>query len=301
MQENKKFHVDVPSFKSGALGSEVKTSKRGYAHSIDAEIIKLLDNKAINSIFRNLVEILADSTYGTIVAGSVHINSSTYSDINALVDECVKELEIEKPYVIISPSIQGLNAMAFGSDESPYVAISPLMASTMSKEQLKFIIGHECGHIAMGHMIYHTVISIATNFAGAIPVIGPVIQKVGVLPLMAWSRRSEISADRAGLLCCGNLEIAERTLLQLQMPFLDANKIDIQDYVKNYENYISEGTVRKLGEFANAHPIIPKRIQAMQEFTNSTKYYSAIGKPYPTNAISDDELENRVEDIIKVL
>ena len=197
--------------------------------------------------------------------------------------------------------VGALNAITFGSDEEPYIAISPLLLNVMDLEQLKFIIGHECGHIAMGHLLYHSVVSLATAFSTAIPIIGPIVNKVGILPLKAWSRRSEISADRAGLLCCNSCEVAKRTLLQLAIPFMDASKIDIDDYINNSEKYLQKGIIRKLNEFDDAHPIIPKRIHALDKFAKSEKYYKLTNQTIPVGAISDLELERQIEGIIKIL
>lgn len=275
-------------------------ARRDYAHSVDSAITNFLDSPAINSIFKHLVEMMADSTWGAVVASGIQINEHNYADLNKLVNECVETLNIPRPYVIISSALPGLNAMAFGSDEEPYVALSPLMVKTMSPQQLKFVIGHECGHVAMGHMVYHTVISISSVFASALPIVGPIINTVGTLPLMAWSRRSEISADRAGLLCCGDLKVAQRTLIQLEMPFMDASQIDINEYVDNSEKYLKKGVLRKINEFDDAHPIIPKRVKALEVFTDSGKYYRAAQRTANKAVLSDEELEQRTENIIKV-
>ena len=294
------FYIECPKFGDDFKIKDRK-AKRDYAHPVDSGIIKFLDNSAINSVFRQLIEMMADSTYGPIIASGIPINTNNYPELNKLVNECVEELNIKRPYVIISSSISGLNAMAFGSDEEPYIALSPFMVRTMSPQQLKFIIGHECGHVAMGHMIYHTVVSIATLFASAVPIIGPIVNKIGALPLKAWSRRSEISADRAGLLCCGDCQVAQRTLLQLEMPFMDADQIDLDEYVSNSSKYLSKGIIRKINEFDDAHPIIPKRIHALHVFTTSAKYYKVTRQPVPAGTISDAELESKTESIIKVL
>lgn len=292
--------IECPKF-GGEQNPWGDKARRDYAHSFDSTIIKFLDNPAINSVFKHLIEMMADSTWGSVVASGVEINDHNYPELNKLVNECVETLNIHRPYVIISSVLSGLNAMTFGSDDEPYVALSPLMVKTMSPTQLKFVIGHECGHVAMGHMVYHTVISIASVFASALPIIGPIINTVGTLPLMAWSRRSEISADRAGLLCCGELEAAQRTLIQLEMPFMDASQIDISEYVANSERFLKKGVLRKINEFDDAHPIIPKRIKALDVFTNSEKYYRITSQRTSEDLLSDHDLEHKIESIIKVL
>ena len=292
--------IECPQF-GGEQNPWGDKARRDYAHSFDSTIIKFLDNPAINSVFKHLIEIIADSTWGSIVASGIEINDHNYPELNKLVNECVDTLNIHRPYIIISSALSGLNAITFGSDDEPYIALSPLVVQTMNPTQLKFVIGHECGHVAMGHMVYHTVISIASVFASALPIIGPVINTVGTLPLMAWSRRAEISADRAGLLCCGDLEVAQRTLIQTGMPFMNASQIDISEYVANSERFLKDGVLRKISEFDDAHPIIPKRIKALEAFVNSEKYYRITSKKTSDNLLSDHELENKIESIIKVL
>lgn len=300
-----KFIVKVPEFDPHGDGVNYSDpfakSKREYAHPLDSKIIKFLDNGAINGLFGSLVDMLSDSTYGPVIASGVKITDTTYPELNEIIDMCSKKLSIKRPYAIISHEIGGLNAMTFGSDEEPYIVLSPLLAKSMSKEQLKFVIGHECGHIAMGHMTYHTVVSIAANFAGAIPVIGPLISNGAALPLKAWSRRSEVSADRAGLLCCDDLEVAKRSLLQITMPFMDAKTVDIDDYVNNSERYLDKGLLRRIHEFSDAHPIIPKRIKALDLYVSSEKYCRVHNKPCLSTLLSDLQLEEKTEQIISVL
>lgn len=295
-----KFYVACPEFGQN-FDTDKEKANREYAHPVDLQIIKILDNGVVNSVFKQLVEMMADSVYGSVIASGVMIHKKAYPEINILVDECVEKLNIKRPYVIISSAISELNAMAFGSDEEPYIALSPLMVKTMNPQQLKFVIGHECGHVAMGHMVYHSVVSISTAFAQSVPLLGPVMNMVGGLPLKAWSRRSEISADRAGLICCGDCDTAQRALVQLALPFMDAGEVDIADYVENADRYLKKGVIRKLNEYDDAHPIIPKRIQALKEFASSEAFYKITGNAVPDNAISDAQLNNRIEQIIKVL
>lgn len=293
------FFIECPKF-SGVVEEE-EAARRDYAHPVDTEMIGFLDNSMINLLFRRIVSVMSDSTYGTLVAGAVPINEKTYPEINEIVNECVEKLRIKRPYTVISGEVPGFNAAAFGSDEEPYIVISPLLVKALSKNRLKFVIGHECGHIAMGHLLYHSVLNMANVFASSVPVIGPMAAAVGAYPLKAWARRSELSADRAGLLCCGDYETAKKTLMQLALPFLDADKIDAAEYINSADRYLGNGMIRRFTELDEAHPIIPKRIRALREFTVSRKYYRARGLEPPMEAISDKELEMRIENIVKVL
>ncbi len=297
-----KFYVEAPEFDESFGTGKSKGPRRDYAHQMDGAIIKMLNNKTVNNAMRQVVDLLANlPETAEKIASGVPISPRSYPDMSSILKECTEYLGIETPRAYISSSLPGLNAATFGSDEEPYLFISPLLAKSMSKQQLKFVIGHECGHIAMGHMMYHTLVNYATLASSLIPMVGPIIGTVGTLPLNAWSRRSEITADRAGFLCCGDLETAKRTLLQLQMPFMEAAEVDMDEYVRNSEKYLKGSAIRRLGEYNDAHPIIPKRMHALDEFASSQLYYSAIGEDAPRGAIDDAELNKRIEEIVKVI
>lgn len=300
--DNLNFYIECPEFQSsGSDYNPTGNSYREYAHPVDSKIVKALDTPAVNYIFKSWIDLISNTTWGSILASGIPVNEKNYPEINEIVNECSAKLNIKRPYVIISNSISGINAMTFGSDEEPYIALSSLLTRIMSNNQLRFIIGHECGHIAMGHVVYHSVANAAGQLSQYIPVIGPFINQTISIPLNAWSRRSEITADRAGLICCGDCALAKKTLLQLETAFMDADKLDIDAYVEHSEKFLSKNSLRKLGEFMNSHPLIPKRIHALDEFVKSRKYANLLGKTAVSEAIDDKTLEHRIENIIKIL
>lgn len=77
-----------------------------------------------------------------------------------------------------------------------------------SPEELRFVIGHELGHIKAGHIRTHFV---GRMFIGSM--LGDEAAKasfkeeffaaLSIHTLLHWYRESEYSADRAGLLCIG--------------------------------------------------------------------------------------------------
>lgn len=296
------FYIECPEFQNQAsIYYPVGKSQREYAHPVDSKIVKALDTPAVNYIFKSWIDLISNTTWGTVLASGIPVNEKNYPEINQIVDECSAKLNIKRPYVIISSSIPGINAMTFGSDEEPYIALSSLLTRIMSSNQLKFIIGHECGHIAMGHVVYHSLANAAGQLSQYIPVVGSFINQTIFIPLNAWSRRSEITADRAGLICCGDCTMAKKTLLQLETAFMDADNLDIDAYVKHSDKFLSKNNLRKLGEFTNSHPLIPKRIHALDEFVKSRKYADLLGTEAPCDAIDDKTLEHRIENIIKIL
>lgn len=274
-----------------------------FAHPIDGAITGALDRPKIKAVFSKIVDIIVDTNYRLQLASGVKISESYYPEIYAVIKECAGVLNIPVPYVIISSSIEGINACTSGTDKFAFIALSNLLALMMNKEEKKFIIGHECGHLALGHVIYHTAVSTFGNLGSLIPLIGPVVAGSITYPLKAWSRRSEISADRAGLLCCKDINIAKRTLLKLEAGLAGIDNVDIENYLANSRDMMDISKIGKYRELFLNHPIIPKRIEALDLFYKSEKYYriSGTSKPEGLTLLKDQELEDITNKTIKVI
>lgn len=273
---------------------------RAYCHPIDSSIIHALDNPAVNFVFRKVLSIAADSSYGQMIATGIPVNQRSFPQIYEIVIQCARILRIPMPYVIVSNSV-GFNAFTTGSDQKPYIVLGSMLVKAMKEDYLRFVIGHECGHIAMGHVLYKSVANAMTYLAGNAPVIGQLVNSTAGIALNAWSRRSEITADRAGLLCCGSLEDAQYALLQIEMGLIEADTVNLEDYLSSSSEFRREGLFRRLGELAQPHPLIPKRIEALELFTESSLLYRLAGHTPPPNALNDRTLERRVEELLKVV
>lgn len=283
--------------------SSARNNILNFAHPVDAAIVKTLDNQVINTVFNKIVQTSIDATWGLSLATGIHVSPNTYPEIYKIVVECADSLGIPIPYVIISDQVKGINACTAGTNQFAFIAISSMLPLVLNTDELRFVIGHECGHLALGHVVYHTAINMAGSVSGLIPIIGDVISKTITYPLNAWSRRSEISADRAGLICCGDIEIATRSLLKLEAGLLNVNGIDVDAYVKESENVLNNTALGKFSEIAMSHPIIPKRIKALKLFYNSVVYANANGIISETSAplLTAERLSFETEKIIEIM
>jgi hypothetical protein len=89
------------------------------------------------------------------------------------------------------------------------------------------------------------------------------------VPLMAWARQAEITADRAGLLAVGNNDIVRRVLLSwsLKSPLLQ-RQINIEGWLAQHANNDDEMT--KLSELmTSATPYITRRLKLLAQFGDS--------------------------------
>lgn len=306
MESQNIFSIECPEFDKSPNAlmipsmNNIAMNNRNYAHPIDSSIINLLDSPGVKTVVGSAVDMLTDLNFSQILSSGIPVSDSSFPEINEIIELCSGILGIKRPYAVISSSI-GMNAFAVGSDDDPCIVLGNMLVRVMDKEKLTFIIGHECGHVAMGHMMYHSLVSTAGSFSRSIPLIGPTVFKGISLALNAWSRRSEITADRAGLLCCQSLDESKKALLQLESGFISADNIDYENYIQNSKRYRRRSTLRRISEFSLQHPPLSKRMEALDLFANSTVYYEAQGKIAPQNCLSSFALTSRVEHVLNVL
>jgi len=273
---------------------------RSYCHPIDSTIIRALANPAVNTVFRKVLSIAADSSFGQMIATAIPVNEHSFPYLHKMVKHCADTLRIPMPYVVVSNALD-FNAFTTGSDKEPYIVLGSMLVKALNEEQLHFVIGHECGHIAMGHVIYQSVVNVLAMLAKTVPILGEIVNSTAGIALNAWSRRSEITADRAGLLCCGDLEVAQRALLQLEMGLINTEDANIADYLQSSKQYRNGSIIRRLGEYSEAHPILSKRMEALELFMGSSLLHRIAGQKPPQNATNDRELERRIEKLVRVL
>ena len=158
-------------------------------------------------------------------------------------------------YVHNQPAV---NAFISRGHEHTIVVLSSGAVNLLSAEELEFVIGHELGHSLYGHLEVG---------------IGHLLREEGFPPevnmrLRAWQRAAEISADRAGLLSCGSLEVAAnalfKTLSGLRLP---GGGVDPREFAGQWEQLVDEVlTEGERGPWQVSHPLPPLRMKAMLLF-----------------------------------
>jgi Zn-dependent protease with chaperone function len=92
------------------------------------------------------------------------------------------------------------NAGAFGVDH-PFIVIHSAALELLDDDEMRVLVAHEMGHVMSGHALYRTIaeILLAVSFS-ALPFLAGMALLPIRLAILEWSRKSELSSDRAGLL-----------------------------------------------------------------------------------------------------
>jgi Zn-dependent protease with chaperone function len=93
-----------------------------------------------------------------------------------------------------------------------------------------------------------------------------------------WNRACEYSADRAGLLACGNPQKAYSALIKLVGG--PAAMRSLQGWQQTMERIETENDhlENNLGELMSSHPMIVRRLQALREYAATPEYQRLLAQ-----------------------
>ena len=130
------------------------------------------------------------------------------SRLGSMVRECGIMLGLQRlPKIYLLEA--GLpTAFTFGTRSRQFLVLSSGLLEVLDDDEVKAVIGHECGHIKCHHIKYHTLAEMLVMGAelslelagGILNMVSPLLR----LMLLSWHRESEISADRAALIVSGD-------------------------------------------------------------------------------------------------
>jgi hypothetical protein len=143
-----------------------------------------------------------------------------------------------------------LNAFATKLLSRNFVIIySSLADACQDPRQLDFIIAHELGHLAAGHLRWNALLAPYR----LVPWLGP-----------AYSRAREYTCDRCGLAVAGDLEQSTRALAVLAAGGKHGAAVDLAAFE---EQRLESGSFwMSVLELVSSHPFLCKRAAALREY-----------------------------------
>jgi len=211
-----------------------------------------------------LSAVMIRSHHKGLMRQAVLVNELQTPALDEVVDECQLKLQPGPVDVYLVEKNQ-MNAYTFGI-ETPKVLVlySPLL-KVMSPGELKFIIGHEMGHVALGHTWLNTIIG---GMAGIPAPFGASV--ILYAAFRWWSRMCEFSADRAGLLACGNLNLAVSALVKLVAPEVRSQR-DFDQAMAAIDRE-DDDVSNRLAEVFQSHPMLIRRINQLRQYAATQEY-----------------------------
>ena len=193
-------------------------SSRAWEHPADkGALVALRKLKGFDTVLKALSGLINERAVRLVLLGSaVRVDERQFARLHRLLTDVGTTLDVSgvpEMYVAADPN---LNAVTIGMNR-PTIVLSSALVNLLDEEELRFVIAHELGHAISGHALYQTLLRrllVLSGAAGAIPLGGLGLRMI-VAALMEWSRKSELSADRAGLLATQDPTVAYRVHMKL--------------------------------------------------------------------------------------
>jgi Zn-dependent protease with chaperone function len=280
-----------------------------YAHPMDRAIIDRLSRSALQHPINRFIELAMDFIFTPLIFNSIPVAARSFPQLNELRAQASATLGIPVPDMYAAPQPQPGTIFTVGTDERAFIFVETTYEHLASREEMLFVIGHECGHIDNQHVTYRTLVALLLDTGNRLldrhPAMKAMAEALSLVlgpALAAWSRRSEITADRAGLICCRDLQVAQRAFIRLMLGFAKESEIDVEDYIRTMRETPIGGTTARFALMEQVHPVIPVRLQALRLFRDSELYYDVTGLPRPDGPLlSREEMELRVGELIALV
>lgn len=183
-------------------------------------------------------------------------------------------------YVTGDSSINAFSIAAEDSEHPHIVNVNSELFNLMSEDELKFVIGHELGHL----INQDTALRRLINF-----VYPPQSTQIPITlqyKIHLHDNLAELVADRYGYIACGNLEACVTAFFKMASGLdLEKMQVSIDDLLSDNSKHL-DYFLKGGGMSHYDHPVNPIRVQAINLFAS---------------ARNQIELDNGMEELIQIL
>jgi Zn-dependent protease with chaperone function len=190
-------------------------------------------------------------TRAGIRGSAVRLSRRQFPDIYAVKDDFARRLELQRdPEIYLMSGNGALNAFAASTLGYDFVVIhSELFSNTYenNKDALAFIIGHELGHLRLGHT--RLWYQLSTAYVDRVPLLGDFL-----------SRAREYSCDRHGAHVAPQ---GEEGLLLLAAGRYVYKQVDAEELLEQAQQF--RGFWPTVAQLPQSHPFTVRRIKVLHD------------------------------------
>jgi Zn-dependent protease with chaperone function len=263
-------------------------SSRAYEHPADrSALVALRKLTGFDTILKNIAGLFNDRAMRlSFLASSVRASEQQFPDVyQMMLDGC---------YILDLPTVPELfitqtplvNAMALGMDK-PFIVLNSGLVELMDAEELRWVIGHELGHVLSGHAVYNTMlynlILLAQRLA-LFPLAWIGLRGV-IWGLEEWHRKAEMSCDRAGLLATQDVDAARRALMKMaggrRLAELSSDEFHRQAREYDAVPDVRDSLLKLLQLQGTTHPFAVVRFAELDRWADEGEYRDILAGNYP--------------------
>jgi Zn-dependent protease with chaperone function len=267
-------------------------SKHEYIHPADSKALAALRAiPGIDSALKKLLAVTGESAIRVaFMASAVKVTPNQCPDLHAKLQIACTTLGVDMPdlYIQQNPIVNAFT----GGVEKPIIVLHSALIERLNDEEKLAVIAHEVGHIHAEHVLYLTaarLMEALANLSVARLIPGSEIIKFIVAAgissaLLAWSRRAELSCDRAALLVCQDPHVIGRTMMKLSGgTFAASMQYDLfleqaAEFQKNYDEKVLDRFWADIINAGLSHPFPVWRVAEILRWVESGQYADLMKK-----------------------
>ncbi|MGW0117083.1 M48 family metallopeptidase [Streptomyces sp. NPDC003327] len=270
-------------------------SSRAYEHPADrSALVALRKLSGFDTAFKALSGLLPERSLRLLyLSDSVRVSDAQFSHLNDMLRDACYVLDLEKVPAMYVTQDPKPNAMCIGLDE-PIIVLTTGLVELLDEEEMRAVVGHEVGHALSGHAVYRTVLLFLTNLALRIAwlPLGNVAVMAIVTALREWFRKSELSADRAGLLVGQDVQASMRGLMKIAGGN-HLHEMNVDAFLAQADEYEKAGDLRDsvlkiLNVLPRSHPFTAVRAAELRKWSESRDFQRIMDGHYPKRSEDKD-------------
>ena len=256
----------------------------GLEKMVAQQLYEALQGDVVKFVLKNAGVASDDDLWRSRMEGHcMKVDQKLLGGFYRLCQEVKQRLCFEEPVDFYVSGDSSINAfsIAAGEEGKPHIVnVNSELFKLMSEDELKFVIGHELGHL----INKDTELQRLINFV--YPPDKPLFPLALNYKIHLHDNLAELVADRFGYIACGNLEASVTAFYKMKSGLdLERMRVSIEDLLEDnskHLEYFKTGGGKSLFD----HPVDPIRVEAIRLFATA-----------PTQ----EELEKGMEVLLDIL
>lgn len=279
-------------------------SSRAWEHPADrGALVALRKLKGFDTVLKAASGFVSERRVRLEFLGSgIRVDERQFAGVHRLLAEVGRVLDVDELPEVFVVNQPFTNAMTIGMDK-PIIVLHSSLFDLLDEEEMRFVVAHELGHALSGHAVYRTLLLNLMGLSGiwsSIPG-GALGIRVIIAALFEWSRKAELSADRAGLLATQDPAVAFRVHMKLASGSGDLSELDQTSFFAQGQEYLEAGDLRDsvlkaLIVERSTHPFAVVRAAELRRWVDSGEYTEVLAGSYPRR---DEDGEAKLSDAAK--
>jgi Zn-dependent protease with chaperone function len=261
-------------------------SARAFQHPADTAALSALRKlPALDLVLRKLIGFIGERSIRLAhLANAVRVSPRQLPEVHRTYEECLATLGMTDPPELFVSQTPIINAGAIGVDR-PFIVLTSAGVSVLDETGRRFVLGHELGHILADHALYKTLSALLLRISAGGLGLGSMALWALTRALLEWDRKSELSADRAGLLCLQDPSAACQVMMTIAAGTTTAT-LSLEEFEAQARDYEAGGThvdsvFKLLSLLGQTHPFHVLRVLELRRWVESGDYAKILGGDYP--------------------